>query len=96
MTHFKSKYNSGIIARKTEREKKQIRKEIGINDSDFVVLFAMGNMVNKITCNSEKNIKTLAMNSLVRNSDTINLSNWTEGQELISISDLVIKRSMPK
>jgi len=93
MTHFKNKYDAGIIARKTEREKKQIRKQIGINDSDFVVLFAMGNMVNEITCNSENNIKTLAMNSLVKNPNVINLSNWTEGQELVSISDLVICKS---
>ena len=93
MKHFKNRYEVGIVARKTEREKEQIRKEIGIKDSEFIVLFAMGSTSNEITCNHDKNIRILTMNSIVRNSNAINLSNWTEGQELVSISDLVICKS---
>ena len=93
MQHFKNLYEVGIVARKTEREKEKIKKEIGIKDSESVVLFAMGNTSNEIICNNDKNVKILTMNSLIKNSNVINLSNWTEGQELVSISDLVICKS---
>lgn len=90
MKHFKNSYEVGIVARKTERTKQQIKTQLGIDDSEYVVLYAMGTESYKIKCSHDKNIRILSMNSSVINSRISNVSTWTEGQELVYISDLVI------
>jgi uncharacterized protein (TIGR00661 family) len=97
MKHFKNTYQVGIVARKTERTKQQIKAQLGISNSEFVVLYAMGTDSYKIKCSYDKNIRVLSINSSVtnsiNNSKIPNISTWTEGQELVSISNLVICKS---
>ena len=91
MEHFKEKYKTGIVARIPERSKNDIRKEIGLKEKEYAVLFAMGGSNQEIICRHEKNIKILTMNSIVNSAESVlNYSEWLEGQELVSASDLVI------
>jgi len=91
MEHFKEKYKTGIVARIPERSKNDIRKEIGLKEKEYAVLFAMGGSNQEIICRHEKNIKILTMNSIVNSTQNVlNYSDWLEGQELVLASDLVI------
>jgi len=91
MAHFKKIKKVGLVARTTKRNRLQIRSELGINDSEFCVLLALGGSKIRISCKKEKNIKILSMGTNVKKSlNAIDLSNWIEGQELVSASDFVI------
>ncbi len=91
MSHFKKKKQVGFAARIPNKSKNKIRKEIGINNNDYLILIALGGSQKEITCKISDNIKLVTMDSLVKNSEqTLTFSEWTEGQELVNASDLVI------
>jgi len=92
MDHFKLKHSVGLVARKPTLSKKQLRKKFGIKDTEFVLLIALGGSQKAITIRSDKNIKILSMNTMIRNNtnNVINLSNWVEGEEIVLASDFVI------
>jgi len=91
MKNFKNKKKVGFVARNPIKNRSQIRAELGIKNSEYCVLFALGKSQNEVACNKEKNIKILAMSTKVKKSlNSTDLSDWREGQELVSASDLVI------
>ena len=90
MGHFKKQKQVGLVCRKTTQSKEKIRKKLKIKNSDKVVLFALGNSKQKISCQDEKNIKVLSMGTNIQNCQFLDLSNWIEGQNIVAASDLVI------
>jgi len=91
MDHFKRKDKVGFISRKPTKSKEELRKKLGIKDDEKVVLFAMGTNEIGINCETEDNIKILTMNAVVlNNQNVINVSEYPEGQDVVTASDLVI------
>jgi uncharacterized protein (TIGR00661 family) len=90
MTHFKKQKEVGLICRKTTQNKMEVRKKLGIKKSDKIILFALGNSNQKISCSLEKNIKLLSMGTNIQNSPFLDVSDWIEGQNIVAASDLVI------
>lgn len=91
MSHFKKKKKVGIVARTSKRTKNEIREQIGIGKSDYLVLFALGGSKKEIICKNSNDVKILSMDSTVKSShQVLNFSEWLEGQELVNASDLVI------
>jgi len=91
MSHFKKKKKVGIVARTSTRTRSEIREQIGIKNSDYLVLVALGGSKKEIVCKNTKDVKILSMDSMVKSSFPIlNFSQWLEGQELVMASDLVI------
>lgn len=90
MDHFKIKKNVGLVARVPRKSRQELRRDFGIKDSEFAVLFALGGSKKEIQCTVDKNIKILSMNSTIKNNNVTDFSEWIEGQEVVSASDLVI------
>lgn len=91
MKHFKLKKRTGLVSRIPRRTRQEVRKLLKISDSQSSVLFALGGSKNKVVCKADKNIKILSMNTLIKNNlQPVYLTNWIEGQEIVSVSDLVI------
>jgi uncharacterized protein (TIGR00661 family) len=90
MAHFKNQKKVGLICRKITQNKMQVRKKLGIKESEKIILFALGNSNQKISCHINKNIKLLTMGTPIQNYSTIDVSNWIEGQNIVAASDLVI------
>jgi len=91
MEHFKLKHRVGVVARKPTLSRKQLRKKFGIKDSEFALSIALGGSQKAITLRNDKNVKILSMNTVIKNtSNTMDLSDWVEGQEVVLASDFVI------
>lgn len=91
MEHFRAKNKVGFVCRIPQKSKEELRKELGIKDSDYVVLMSLGNSNYKIKCSIDKNIKILAMNASIKNNDNVvSLSDPIESQNLVLASDFVI------
>jgi uncharacterized protein (TIGR00661 family) len=93
MNHFKKQKQVSLVCRKTTQTKTQIRKKLKIKDSDKIILFALGNSNQKISCYVDKNIKLLSMGTDIRNYSCLNVSDWVDGQNIVAASDLVICKS---
>lgn len=90
LKHFKNKISVGFISRKTVTNPIILKKKLRIRKNDLVVLIAIGNS-KPITIHSDKNFKFLVINSKIQTKNpVIDVSDWIEGQDLVSIADLVI------
>ena len=90
MNHFKKQKQVNLVCRKTTQTKAEIRKKLKIKDSDKIILFALGDLNQKISCSVDKNIKLLSMGKDIQNYSSLNVSDWVEGQNIVAASDLVI------
>lgn len=90
MDHFKLKHRVGLVARKPTLSKKQLRQKFGIKDSEFAVSVALGGTQKTISISADKNVKILSMDTEVKNTNVVDLSDWVEGQEVVLASDFVI------
>ncbi|EIJ66911.1 hypothetical protein BD31_I0472 [Candidatus Nitrosopumilus salaria BD31] len=91
MNHFKKKYKVKLIARNLTENLDEIRKLYGIKKSLPCVLFALGGSKNKISFSYDDNIQIISLNTKFEDSITTHdLSDTVEGQNLVSIADLVI------
>ena len=88
LNHFKNKKSVGLISRKSTTNLFELKEKLEIKENDFIVLLALGNS-NEIMLNSDDNIKFLTINTKIKN-NSINVTNWIEGQDLVSVADLVI------
>jgi len=88
MDHFRQKHKAGIVSRVPVQSKSETRKNIGVENSEKMVLIIIGNSKNQFKMTSENNIKIVSLTSN-KIPDAINLPNWIEGQELISASEFV-------
>jgi hypothetical protein len=91
MDHFKKKYKINLIARNPAKNLDEVRKLYGINKSFPCILFALGGSKNKISFSYDDNIQIISLNTKFENSITTHdISDTAEGQNLVSIADLVI------
>lgn len=91
MKHFKNKKNVGTVARVPTKTKMELRKQFGIKNNELVVTFALGGKNIDIKSTFGKDIRVFSMNTKISNSINFSdFSQWTEGQEIILASDLVI------
>lgn len=90
MEHFQTKIKSGLISREPIASRYELRKKFGIRESDIAILFALGNSNVQVSCQVGENIKILSMNTIIKNSNYLQFSDWVEGQEVVAASDLVI------
>ena len=91
MNHFKTKKKVGLISRIPRKSRKELRDNFGISDSDIVITFALGGSKIEIRGKPKKNIKILSMNTKIKNvQNIIDLTSWDEGQEIVTVSDIVI------
>lgn len=88
LEHFKNKKSVGFVTRKPTKSKQDLRKKIGIGKNDFSILFAFENL-HEIKINADDHFKFLTMN-MKKKDNTIDVTNWVEGQDLVSAVDLVI------
>lgn len=91
MEHFKRKHKIPLIARSPTKTTDEIRKEFSIKKSSPCILFALGGSENQISFSYTDDIQIVSLNTNFKKSiRKIDLSNTTEGQNLVSIADLVI------
>ena len=91
MNHFKRKYKVNLIARHPTKDAETIREQNNIIKSSPCVLFALGGTKNKILFKHNDDVQIICLNTRIDTSiPTKDLSDTTEGQDLVSISDLVI------
>jgi uncharacterized protein (TIGR00661 family) len=88
LNHFKNKKTVGFVVRKPTITKNDLKRKLGIKKNEFSVLIALDDF-NKIKFDNYKNFKFLTMKPN-KSKNTINVNNWTEGQNLVSAVDLVI------
>ena len=91
MNHFKRKYKVNLIARHPTKDAETIREQNNIIKSSPCVLFALGGSKNKILFKHNDDVQIICLNTRIDTSiPAKDLSDITEGQDLVSISDLVI------
>lgn len=85
---FKNVHKMGIVARYSTLSRKQIRKKLGINSNEKLILVSLSGK-EKIQLKHSKNIKIFDVSdySTIKKSG---MKNLTEGQNLITAADLVI------
>ncbi len=90
MNHFKNKIKTGLVSRKITKSRHDIRNQFGIKNSEFLVLFALGDSKTRLNFQTTSNVRIFSMNTKINPKlNPINVSNWIESQDLISASDLV-------
>lgn len=90
LKHFKNKKSVGLISRKPIMNSFDLKKKLGIKENDFSILLALGNL-NELKFSSDNNFKFLSINTKIKNTNnSINVTDWIEGQDLVSMADLVI------
>jgi len=90
MKHFQNTVKTGLISRIPTITKTQIKNKLNIKNSEKIILFALGGGKNKIKFISSKNVRIFSMNTEIDNKiKSEDLSYWIEGQEIISIADVV-------
>jgi UDP-N-acetylglucosamine:LPS N-acetylglucosamine transferase len=91
MNIFRKKKKVGLVSRKRTKSKQQIKKELGIDSSFRIVLVALGGSTHSLKFKTDDKTVILSMNSRISDKhNVIDVTNWIEGQDLVSISDLVI------
>jgi len=91
MEHFRHKRRTGLICRIPTRSKNKIKKSFGISNSKSIVTVALGGSKNKIKFEVGEDVEILSMNTKVDSSiRSKDVTNYVEGQDIVSISDLVI------
>ena len=91
MKHFSNIQKTKLISRNLTQSKSEIRKFLGINESDLIITVALGNSNLKIHLKSENNIKIISLGgNILTGNNIINLNSYIEGQNIIAASDLVI------
>jgi uncharacterized protein (TIGR00661 family) len=91
MKHFKNRIETGILTRKPTSSELEIREKFGLNKQDFVITIALGNSKKSLFFDFGNNCKIISFDKNIKtDSALIQLDNWIEGQDIISISNLVI------
>jgi uncharacterized protein (TIGR00661 family) len=90
MKQFANKKSVGIVARESTLKKYEFRKIFNINNKEKCIFFSLGNSEENLQCNIGSNVKVLTNGVKIRNNYSINVSKYTEQQNLVSCADLVI------
>lgn len=86
---FPNKTKVGFIAKKPTLTRKEIRKKIGVSDSEFCVFVNLNENYN-FDWEVEKNVRIISTGARINADNVIKINPWIEGQNLIFGSDLVI------
>ncbi len=86
---FKTTVSIGLATRKITVKKDEIRKNLGVNKKQKLVLLSIENLTSKIRFSDTQNMKIMDLSDYekIRKLKHLNL---TEGQNLINAADLVI------
>ncbi len=91
MKHFSNLQKTKLISRNLTQPKSEIRKFLGINESDLIITVALGDSNLQIHLKSDNNIKIISLGgNILTGNNIINLNSYIEGQNIIAASDLVI------
>lgn len=91
MNHFKQKRKVGFVCRTPTIQRNQIRKNLGLLESESSTFIELGKSTHEIYCNVGKDVKVISTGTKIeKKNNTIQLKRWTEGQDLVLASDLVI------
>lgn len=91
MNHFKNKKKVGYVCRSPTNTKKEIRKQIGIKESQFCIFMTIGPLEKEITYSVRNNARILVTGKHKNaNKNLISFQKWREGQDLVLAADLVV------
>ena len=91
MNIFKNKQKVGLVCKKTTESNDVVRKKLGVGSSKFLILINLPANFN-VNIPSESNIQVVSTGAKVNSNDLIMIKPWTEGQNLIASSDLVVSK----
>ena len=91
MKSFQNKKQVGLVCRKPTDSRKNIRKKLGIKDSD-ICIFANLDSYFTIKPQIDSNVKIFSTGVQIQTDNITYIDPWTEGQDLISASDLVLSK----
>ncbi len=89
MNQFKNKKNVGFVCKKPTLTRDEVRKKIGITDSEYCVFLNLGKFFN-LDCKIDDDVKVISSGAKINSKNVINIEPWIEGQNLVIASDLVI------
>lgn len=91
MSHFSHIQKAELVSRDLTQSKKEIREHLGLNSSDLVITFALGNSNMNINLNFDNDVKIITLGgNAITDKNIVSLNSWVEGQDIIAASDLVI------
>jgi uncharacterized protein (TIGR00661 family) len=91
MDHFKNKVNCSLLVRNNTLSKIKLRKELGFSKQDFLITIALGNHKKLFKLNFDDDHKIISFDKNIQTKNKLlYLENWIEGQNIISLSNLVI------
>jgi len=86
---FKNTISLGLVARKINVKKEEIRNNLGMKKKQKLVLLSIGNLATKLLIDNSQNMKVIDLSDYEKIQKLKNLD-LTEGQNLINAADLVI------
>lgn len=89
MEHFRNKVEVGLVARIPTKSKEEVRKDLELTKSEFLVSIALGQLNRPINCDLD-NIKIISMGSNIQGKNVKSLPSFIPSQNAISTSNLVI------
>lgn len=91
---LKNQKKTGLVCRKTENSRKDIRKKLGLSETDFVVFISMGFSMESIPSFNAKNLPEglKIVSSFIPNAIKVPES-FHNYQDIIAASDLVVCKS---
>jgi len=91
MKQFKNKKKVGIVCRKPTLSKDEVRKKIGVKNTELCVFLNLDGYY-KFDCKIGKNVKIISTGARIKSGNVVQIKPWIEGQNLVSASDLVISK----
>ena len=90
MKHFQNLIKTGLICRIPTMNKSKIKNKLDVKNSEKIVVFALGGGKSIIKFRSNKDVKIFSLNTKIdKKIKSTDLSSWIEGQEIISIADVI-------
>ena len=89
MDIFKNKQKVGFVSKKLTATKKIVRKNLGVDESKFLIFVNLPDFFH-ITISSQQDVQVISTGAQVNIDDPIIIKPWTEGQNLVASSDLVV------
>lgn len=91
MKPFKNKKQVGLVCKTPTNSRIQLRKKLGLKDSEICVFINLGKYFS-IRPKVSKNIKIISTGAKIYSNNVMYINPWIEGQDLIFASDLVISK----
>jgi hypothetical protein len=89
MNIFKNIQKVGFVSKKPTATKEVVRKNLGVDESKFLIFINLPDFFN-VSLSSGQDIQVISTGAQVNIDDPIIIKPWTEGQNLVASSDLVV------